>query len=549
MAHSRVGSTLMAKGRLNKSQRLKRLLEKGFFPKELPPPFVSDDFARFRQSLHANWPAANLKAFKSAPELFSVPRHGRARRRLSIINPINHYKVSKIIADEWIAIKNFLSSSAISEFKPVFDVEGTNAFFGIDFDKVEKNRNRILSNYDTCVKTDISRYYHTIYTHSIPWALYGKSYCKSNMNTPAFKATLGDKLDTAIRQCQSNQTIGIPVGPETSRVIGEIIGVGIEQSLHSEIPQLADRSFRFVDDIFIGIDIDENPSTILAHLSRSLSHFELDMNIEKTKIIGVNEEHESDWISELRRYNVGRLTKNQQHIIEEYFKKSLFFYSKNPREGVLRYAIKKSRSFSIKREHKSYYFDWITRLSRQDTSCLPNVCQILIESNHNNNDVDRPKIRLYIISMIQYHKSMQYSFELSWLLFLAKGLRISLTSVLINDLTKIESSILGLLILDLNQMGLVDGPLDMLRFVAQNTPDGLVDSGWLLIYEGTLKGWLPKATPCHVSSHPLFGPMLNKNISFYDVKKNVTKTAIEMKQRAKTNSVAKFIFNNIDDYF
>src|SRR6266496_1898706 len=103
--------------RPKKDQRLKRLLEAGFFPQEVPPPFVSFDLARLRNHLLKTWPAQQLKSFASEPESYSIPRFGRARRRLSIVNPLNHFKVSKLLADEWIEIRKFRRQSRVSEFK------------------------------------------------------------------------------------------------------------------------------------------------------------------------------------------------------------------------------------------------------------------------------------------------------------------------------------------------------------------------------------------------------------------------------------------------
>ncbi len=181
--------------RPTKDQRLHRLLEVGFFPNDLPPPFTSADFAKYRKHLKRVWPAQPLNQFASAPEFYSVPRFGRARRRFSIINPINHFKVSSIIADEWVDIRAFLRKSKVSEFKPIFDLEGSRTFFGIDFGLIERKTIELLSKYRSCLKTDISRYYHTIYTHSIPWALYGKEFSKQNMHAFSFVNSLGNCLE------------------------------------------------------------------------------------------------------------------------------------------------------------------------------------------------------------------------------------------------------------------------------------------------------------------------------------------------------------------
>ena len=208
------------------------------------------------------------------------------------------------MADEWQEIRKFLRQSKVSEFKPIFDLIGPRAFFGLDFESIERRLVQILSTYRSSLKTDISRYYHTIYTHSIPWALYGKTYCKANLNTPAFKQSFGDRLDVAVRQCQQNQTMGVPVGPETSRIIGEIIGVGIEKLLAQTLRNFAERAFRYVDDINIGFDERDSVDVILSSITRAFAQFELDINIDKTVVQGVGETLSPEWLSPLRQFRI-----------------------------------------------------------------------------------------------------------------------------------------------------------------------------------------------------------------------------------------------------
>lgn len=539
----------MPKGKPNRDQRLKRLLECGFFPNELPPPFVSVDLARVRRHLGSKWPDKDLDKFSSSPEIFPVPRHGRARRRLSLINPINHFKVSRLIANHWDEIREFLSKSHVSEFKPIFDMDGNRTFFDIDFDRIETRVTEILSQHNTCVKTDISRYYHTIYTHSIPWALYSKPHCKNKIHDGNFKKSLGSQLDRAVRQCQSDQTMGIPVGPDTSKVIGEIIGVGIEQQIAQHIPQFNDRSLRFVDDMYIGLNDDQSSSTIISAVSRSLSYFELDINIEKTGIFGVDESVEPDWISELRKFKLSPRAYSQQESLEEFFKKSVYLYDRHPREGVLRYAMKKSRSFAIHESNHEYYFNWLMRLSRHDTSCIPSMAQIVIESNHDNKKVNIEHLGKYIKNLITKNKESYHSFELSWALFLAKALSVTIPAELVNDILGMESSICSLIILDLNSRGKISGELDYSHIKALNVKESLEGPMWLLIYEATLKGWISPATPCFIKSHSLFGELLKKKVSFYDMKKNVKKTKKELQDTGKSKKYSRIIFANVHKYF
>jgi len=535
--------------RPTKDQRLKRLLEVGFFPKELPPPFVSTDLAKYRRHLKNVWPDQQLQKFFSDPEFLSIPKFGRARRRFSLVNPVNHFKVSELIASEWKEIRNFLKTSKISEFKPVFDMKGERAFFHIDFGFVERKIVNLLSRYRSCLKTDISRYYHTIYTHSIPWALYTKSYCKQNYMTASFKTSLGDRLDKAIRDCQGRQTIGIPVGPDTSRVVGEIIGVGIERELAKQLRPADERCLRYVDDVHIGFDERDSVDGLLGMIARSFSHFELDINIEKTSVLGVGETTTPEWTTSLLKFSVSRREGQQLTDIEHYFKLALYLSEANGRDQVLHYAVKRSRSFKILDIVFDYYLTFLLRLSKKDPSCFPAVVQILVEANFLGRPMDYELIRKFIVETIRYNAPIHNYFEVSWALFLAKALKVELKKNELADVFLAESSVCALLVMDLNSRYLIDGGIDLAYWSTFYNEKGLSSNMWLLVYESTLKNWLPAVNPCFVASHPLFGEMLKKDVSFYDVKKNVYTTRRELKIRRLRAFFARRIFQNIEQYF
>lgn len=532
-----------------KSQRLKRLLEAGYFPAELPPPFVSRDLARYRVHLRKTWPAGKLQDFKSVPETFSIPRFGSARRSLSLVNPINYFKIATLIAENWSEVRKHLIQSPISEFKPIFDTNGDRAFFGLDFDNIEQRTNKILAGFHFALKTDIIRYYPTIYTHSIAWALYGKQYTKANMHTPAFKAGLGNQLDVAIRRAQDNQSIGIPIGPDTSRILGEIIGVGIEIQLKRLLTDLDRRGLRYVDDLLVGYTENESEDSIVSLLTQAISEFGLDINVDKTEVIGNSNSIRSDWIPELRNFRLPRSTTSQQDYIEHFFKISMYHASNNKKDAVLVYAIKRSRAFEITKEAWNYYTNWLLRASRKYPACLPSVAQILIEQKYKGKELDIVLIRDYIRDMIRIHAPIRNYFEVAWILFLAKGLNLSLSSIDLKSVFVQESSICALLTLDLDSRGLIDGGADTSFWQSHFNADALTSNMWLLAYEARLKNWLPKHNPCFVESHPLFGPMLKKKIEFYDTKRNVRTTKSETKSRLRARQVSRKIFAHLSDYF
>lgn len=535
--------------KLNPSTRLKRLLEAGHLPEELPPPFVSHPLGRYRKHLLTKWAAEpTFKDFQSRPEPFSVPRYGTSRRRIVVVNPINHFKVSRLIADNWKEVKKHISQSKITEFRPIIDASGNRSIFPIDFSRVDGRILEILSQYDNAFQTDVTRFYASIYTHSISWALYGKGWVKSNLKQHAFTSSFGNRLDAAVRHGQENQSIGIPIGPDTSRIISEIIAVGLEKELANELSALAHRSVRYVDDLIMGFDSKESVDKVVSALEAAMSHYELDINISKTKVIGVNAEDQAHWISELRACRV-RLGDRQRNDLERFFRLALVYAEQNEKDAVLKYAIKYSRSFSISSDSWPYYCQYLIRVSRKSLACLPALAQVLIEAKANEKSLHMASIEKFVLDVIENHAPVGHAFEVSWALFICKGLGIKLEKSRMKSVFLMDSSICALLCMDLDKMGLIVGGISDDYWLTYATPSGLESSMWLLSYEAALKNWWSTGTQSYAASHPLFGPMLSKNVYFYDVKKNVRKRRAEMWQSILQTIRTQIVMSRWEEYF
>src|SRR5687767_9110512 len=97
------------------------LLSRGYFPKELPPTFVTDGFA---SAVLAAWSAAptsftDIKKLRGRPCLHNFARVGTLRRRLSIPNPVLHFNLAKAVADNWALLDSHIRKSAFTQSYPV----------------------------------------------------------------------------------------------------------------------------------------------------------------------------------------------------------------------------------------------------------------------------------------------------------------------------------------------------------------------------------------------------------------------------------------------
>lgn len=536
--------------RLTKSRRLLRFLEAGYFAEELPPPFVTHSFARVRKSLLQDWKGeATYATFRSRPEQFTIPRYGAARRRVTIPNPINFYRLAASIADGWIEIRDHISKSKVTEFRPILDAEGPRSIFRMDFAIIDRRTAEILSDYDHAFKTDITRFYHSIYTHSIAWALYGKSWVKANRNSAKFKSSIGNILDTELRKGQEDQSIGIPIGPDTSRILSEVVAVGLENELAGQLSNVDRRAVRYVDDILIGFDEDESEDQVAAALEAAMSHYELDINISKTRILGKRGREHIDWVQELQACKVRNESDDAQRSdLERFFTLALLYAEENEKDAVLKWALKRSRTFNIRKGNQNIYFDYIIRICRKSLSTMPIIAQSLIEARDNGISVPRDRVEKFIIDTLRVHGRVGHAFEVSWSLFIAKGLRIRLKREHLIETFRIESSLCALLCMDLNKRGLVEGGIDETAWLPYATEDGLTSPMWLLAYEAVRKGWWSDGRRDYVANNPLFGPMLKRGVFFYDEKRNVPRLRRELRDANSQRIRTKMILSRWLDY-
>lgn len=97
---------------------------------------------------------------------------------------------------------------------------------------------------------DINRFYGSIYSHSIPWAALGKTEALKQHKAKTLDKHWSSELDRLVRACNRNQTIGIPIGPDTSRVVSELVLSRIDHELKKNGSGLKKRQ---VAPLFVGL--------------------------------------------------------------------------------------------------------------------------------------------------------------------------------------------------------------------------------------------------------------------------------------------------------
>ncbi|MBS1571778.1 MAG: RNA-directed DNA polymerase [Bacteroidetes bacterium] len=135
-------------------------------------------------------------------------------------------------------------------------------------------------------KFDISKCFDSIYTHSISWALLDKEVVKKYLADS--KQTFGYRFDTLMQKLNYNETNGIVIGPEFSRIFAELILQEIDDRAKQEL-KLAGlhykrdyEIFRYVDDYFVFYNDEAAKDKILSTFRLGLRDFKLSLNDSKT---------------------------------------------------------------------------------------------------------------------------------------------------------------------------------------------------------------------------------------------------------------------------
>jgi hypothetical protein len=520
---------------------LRALLANGYFPTELPPPFTSAKYADACVEQGTKWEADGVYKFVSSPESYSIPRFLEIRRKLSLVNPINQFRVARLISQNWDEVREKLDRSKTSEFTSKLRLSGSGRpIEAVNFSKVDRARVRILGGYGAYLKTDIARFYPSIYTHSLPWSLYGKEYCKENRHQKDFKNKFGDKIDKAVRDGQSEQTIGISIGPDTSRILSELIMCSVEDIVKEKLIDFDSRSFRYVDDFLIAINPNEAPSEVIAALSVALYEFELEVNAEKTEILGLGHPHNFGWAHELRAYEVSRYEKAQVTDIDSFFEKTITLADQNPRANVALYSSKVAATFRIMPENEDHRAFWLLHLARRYPSSLPFVIEFLILRS-SQEGFPRSIIEKFVVGLIPSLASRGHIHELSWLLFAVRELNIKIDAKNFSDVVRLRSSVVALLTFDLWHRGQIDGPVDFKFWRSFANADGLRSEMWLVAYECSVKGWWDqKLDTSYVTDCPFFGGLWGAGVEFYDVKKGAAVLAKPLSSMSRSELIAAF---------
>ena len=493
----------------------KELLKLGYIPKELPPPFESISFSDKLDVINTQWNRAftpmsrvNKRKYSGSKWVsFSIPKVQLSRRTIHIPNPLHQSKLSKTIADNWTEINSIYDKTTISSSRPIEDPDKNRAVVSKDGFNIFTRR-RLKESFDNLyeVKTDISRFYGTIYTHSIPWLVHTKPFAKENRTNYTL---LGNALDRDLRNCNSGQTVGIPIGPDTSLIVSEIITSMMDEQIRNKLKNV--KTFRFIDDYYLYCDSYSDAEKAFKFIQSLLTEFQLDINEDKTKISPSPFTFESKWSIELGKFKFGNSIKSQLTDIIKFVSLSLIHTKENPKDSVLLFSIQVLKYLPLYIENWDTYESLILKIGLTESRTLPVVTEILAS---NIKRISKRKIKSVVEKLISIHLSKGHNFEVAWALWMCIEFNIKLKNRMAEKIFSSNDYVSILIGMDLKDKGLINATVSTDALLTELTEESLMNENWLFTYESIKKGWLePAENP--IDQNKYFEILLANEVFFY----------------------------------
>ncbi|MEZ0233197.1 MAG: RNA-directed DNA polymerase [Methylophilaceae bacterium] len=501
--------------------KIKELLSHGVMPSQLPPCFSSTSFGKkhnvITKQITLLPELTSKKCAAIRPELFSVARIGHSRRLTSIVNPITQYYLSRVIAQNWKSLQKHYAKSSLSLSKPEIVEGGSRSIAFTPIRELQEKKVIDSAGYKYALISDISQFFPTIYTHTIGWALDGKEIAKPKQYAKNLHLNdLGILLDKRVGHCQSSQTIGVPVGPDTSHILAEIIGVAIDLELEKKLTQKP-AGFRFVDDYYLFFHTKDAAEDALAKLSNSMSYFELKINSVKTKIIPIDDLSEETWKYSLQQFKFESSRKKQKNSINHYFDLAFRMAKLHLDENVMVYAIKRLKGEIVKKKNWKLFEAYLCKVLLMYPNTIQDISHLLITYKLYDYIEDKSPLARTLNQLILGHALLEHHSEIAWALWLSRELKIKLEHGACVAVNNISSSVCLILAYDLQLNGLLETNIDQTKFQNFLDPKELWRTNWLLAYEAGIRDWMG-TTKASILADPYFGVLAKYGVNFYDNK-------------------------------
>jgi hypothetical protein len=488
------------------------LLTRGYFPKELPPAFFTEQFASFATTRAGR---AALSAYGPLDSYTECVRYqlalaGGDRRELKIPHPASFASLAGLTAKHFGRLLLKASRSPFSKSRPVYSTSRHRAVYPMmKPSNLAREKAAGRGGASFLLKADISHFYPSLYTHAVGWAIDPKLRIKAHWRNTKL---LGKKIDQALMDLDGKISQGIPIGNDISFLLTEIVLAHIDRRL--AVP--SERSFRWFDDYEIAFDTRVEADACLKALNVKLAEFRLRLNPKKTQVIRLPCPVQDEWqqvLAEALRRGL-----RQARDVVAYFDTAFRLRERFPDSPVLMYCL--GMLFSLKRP--------ATDVGRVVQSCVTQavVCEpgaaqkafaLLTLWHLNGFQFDASLIKNTINQVVLRHQAGGLSSDVAWALAFCLEQGMELDSKAAQILSTFDDDAIAIQSLDMYNRGLLPRGFTAKRIGKVLRSAHMDREHWLLAYEAVRHGFSMESETA-VRGNPLFAELLARRITFYKPK-------------------------------
>lgn len=461
---------------------LKALLTAGFLPKELPPFFSSESLANILIAGVFPEPFTAAMAAWTKPAKHNLARPGGTRRRLTVPNPVNYFRLASVFDQNALALDAAWKKSPYSGTTPILLPEFGRGIAPVATDRASARiASRVGAKY--LLKTDIAQFYPSIYTHSIPWVLHTKPLAKARQRDTTL---FGNALDKAIQACQDGQTKGIAIGPETSLGIAEVLLSPIDQKLATSNNMVG--GLRFIDDIELTFKRIADAENALGQLENLLGELELQLNPAKTEIAELPRHIESPYVSLLRQ-GLPAPSHAGTAVWIDYFNRALLEALATPNDTVLRYAIGALKGTRIASKAWPVVQSLLWQCIALDPGCIRFVVDILLLSRIDGQVIDQQIAGQALNALIEGSSGAGHGSEVVWSIWAAMTLDAEITPLNQSLIANMDDPFVACSAMLAKENGFFDSDFESSLWESWIEEDAFKAENWIYVYEAQKRGW------------------------------------------------------------
>ena len=341
---------------------------------------------------------------------------------------------------------------------------------------------------------------------------YAKLIAKQNRYNYNF---VGNLFDLIARIGQDQQTLGIPIGPDCSLVIAEIILSAVDAAF---LKTRRVNGFRYLDDYEFGFNMYSEGFQVLADLQGELGAYELHLNPRKSSLSELPRSIEHPSVTELRGFRIGRRKPRLNTYLIRYFSRAYELSRIYPDDSVLRYALGRMRRNAVDQTNWPLYESTLLHIMVVGPGALSTVLDELYRYYQAGYQVNIRKVGDALQLVIREHGSVNHGSEVAWAIWRCLLCGIRLDDQTATQADGMEDSIVAILALYARSNGLISSNVNLSLWASMMTTQSLYEENWLLSYDANVKSWLPSTgVRDHVAVDRKFGVLKQNDVYFYDV--------------------------------